>query len=530
MRDFIKKYWSFISTLKQASFFYGLILDDRSSVVFPKRFINDPWVGNQEEGKKIIGGNLTVDKYNSLSIEEVFELIEKPYLFPVRCVEYVTGLSWIRHLQLIGGAVSRKYARQAISKMMDCSSKSRSKYWLQLSWRSDIVAERLITLMFLFPFYASGSDDKFQKRVLSFITKQYSHLLNLYKGISDTYTKILVVKAIFFFICCSKTINSSQANKILSIFCNTVKEYIGEGGMCKSLNPTEQFNIFRSIIEVRFMARSSNIETDISLFGKKLSDMAACVRFLRLGDGHLSCYSGRKNFNSRLFVATPNNIDMALSLVDIKNKKVTPNFGLSKITTKNSIIFINTKFYSGKTRFYPNNEPGIGIFELEVSFGIEKLINKGDIAVRYGSDFLRFSKLDDLFFEKTIKDGDITLSGGLNHVRPNLKMAVRRDVVVHNDTGDLEASDFFFSTSPCLFLVRFFFTEGSVLEQKNGSQVIINKGKTSWVFSVAESEFKKKLLTVNAKNNLGSAIYVILNYAPCKKEGIVNWNITKTTD
>lgn len=503
MSDSLKKwkklYNEFRISFLKSSPLYRFSLDKRGYMLNPERFINDPWSGDAIVGRNILNGIFVIrDREKSI---DIIKALKSDDSLSISDIEYINSFVWIRDLQAIGGNNSRKYVRNVISEFIDLNH-SIKMFWMLPSWNIKIIADRIVNWMMSFHFFASGSDDKFQRDVLCSIQEQFSHINKTYQIEDDPFTKLNALKSLFFCLCSMKGNHRRSIKGILSRIHDVIDESIDNFGMIINKNPNDQFNMLRSLLEIRFMARSCDIEIDNDFFYRKLSEMASCVRFLRLGDGKLSGHSG--NFlSSGFFIPRSHIIDTALSLVDIQyfNENNNKIRGFERISTKKVSIILNTEIFNRRSHFNPIREPGLNIFDFEVSFMMDRLINRADISIVYNDRYrLKPSSSSNVFFTKKIIQDGVCFEGEMKNFNDAIQFAIRREIVINKNLPKINVSEFCLCSRKCDVYYRIVLNKDAVVEKINNSSVLINNYKNEYLFNIVSSSINQRDIIVHNKD------------------------------
>ena len=504
----------------QRSLFYRFSLDKRSGIFSTEKFITDPWSGNATIGKSILDGRLSIEGSNSKT--DILSVLSNSVESTVPEIQYVNSFTWIRDLQAMGGNNSRKYARRAISTFID-SYKSTKHFWIKSpSWHPAVIGERIVNWMLSYSFFASGSTDKFQREVLSSIAEQFSHLTKVYKAELNPYSRMLALKAIFFCLCSMKSNQARHIRKTLKDICETVCINFDEYVMFVTRNPVDHFNMFRSLLEVRFMAKSSDINLPEDVFYKDLSKMAACVRFLRLGDGCISSHSGDRRSESYI-VPNQHIVDTALSLVDIQhyNEKSNKVPGFERLSTKKTTIIINTNVRNIKSRFNSPKEPGVNIFDFEASFGLNRLINRSDVSVLLNGFRIKADSKSNCFFKKDVVKNELYFDGEIQQIDGMFNFALRRKIFININKAIIRGTDYAYVIGPCETSFRFALNKACDIESVNSKQTLITLNKKEFLLQINESSGETKTII----QDLNYPSIEIIVKSETAKEAMCDWSI-----
>ncbi|MDR0744616.1 MAG: hypothetical protein LBE97_01530 [Holosporales bacterium] len=474
LNNFMKSYYAFYVAFIQSSIFYKLSLDKRGGIFAPSKFITDPWPGDINNGKIILNGNILNDS-STMQLELIDFLIYKPICIEFHeCAKYANSFFWIRDLQAIGGNSCRRYARKLISFFIDSYRKEKRFWKRDCQWTSVVLGERLCNWVFSYSFVAAGASDEFQKKFLSSLCEQYSHLLKSYKAETNLCSKIIALKGLIFCQCVMRNINIGVLNKFIMKLNQLVEENFDKYGMIITRNPVDEFNLFRSLIEIRFIIKNLNMDIIENFFSDKLSRMASCIRFLRLGDGCLSSFQGDSNSSTSFIIPTRQIIDAAISVVNAKltnEQKLVSGF--DRLSTKKIAVIVNTSISEVKSKFNHYSEPGINIFDFESSFGISRVIYRSDISILSNGYRIKVHPNSQNFSKKDITESGIFFKGESVSQTSNFFLAIRRELFINANIAQLSGSDFVSIQGKFLTIVRLVLNEKCSISKVNEKTIMI---------------------------------------------------------
>jgi hypothetical protein len=397
---------------------------------------------------------------------------------------YTTSFQWIRDLQAVGGNGSRKYVRDMILRFINSYRKTR-KFWLgHESWNSDVVGERIVNYTMLYPFFASGANDNFQKMVLSSLAEQFSHLQKCYKAEIDPYTRIIALKALLY---CYSSMKTDQHRKIAQTIREireVVEGCIDNMGMFTGGSPVDHFHVFRSLLEIRFAVKDSVADILGGDFMDTISRMAYIVRFFRMCDGGISHHHGNTVLRRKTFIPDRHMVDTALSVVEIGNHTGAP-VGFDKLETKRSTVVINTKPRMSRSPFNHPSEPGINVFDFEASFGDNRILNRADVSILRGG--LR-TKIDDSarsFTKRTTKRDCLIFEGETQFPNRFFNFAMRREIELVLSGQRLSCIDFALSSVEMDAYFRFALGMGVNIREINRKNILLSVGQSEYMFTCA---------------------------------------------
>ena len=108
-------------------------------------------------------------------------------------IESLHTFSWLRDLRVVGDNSARKIARQLIQNWV-----KRNRDWLSLSWRPDILGQRLSIWIGLYDFFGASAEDAFQKLFMKSLMRQYRHLKKSFCFAETPLQKFFALKGLIF--------------------------------------------------------------------------------------------------------------------------------------------------------------------------------------------------------------------------------------------------------------------------------------------------------------------------------------------
>lgn len=461
----------------QRSIFYRFSLEKRGNILNPDKFLTDPWSGNPVIGKDILN-NIVGKSGISPDLMEI--------LADSTDDEYAYSFAWIRHLQAVGGNGSMRLTRDFILTFINTYRKTKS-FWLRLnSWTMPLIGERLVNWMFSYSFFASGSNDSFQKTVLSSIMEQFSHLWKCYEAEPSLYARLTALKAIMTCLCSMQNTQSTKIKKAIREICEIAENWIDSSGMVANRNPNDHFNVFKGLIEIRFVSKNAGIDLPKRIFVDGLAKMAACIRFLRLGDGKLSNLVGDGYPLNSSLMPTRQMIDTALSVVESKNGGPITIPGFTRLSTKKIILIINTKPCYSRSRFNNPSEPGLNIFDFEASFGLYRMINRADITVLFNG--LRIKIGENAKYFSTIKHerGELHFDGEVQQRSRYFDFNVQRKIAIDLNSERIRGMDTTQASQPFQAFPRFVFDQHTVIKEMHSRSILIIHGNSEYILSISQ--------------------------------------------
>jgi hypothetical protein len=515
LKKFIEAYYSHKIGIMQNSIFYRFSLEKRDNTLNPNKFLTDPWSGNSAIGKDIL---------NSISNKPGFSLDLMENLINNMGNEYAYNFEWIRHLQAVGGNGSMRLTRDLILIFINNYRKMKG-FWLhQSSWALPIVGERLINWMFSYSFFASGSNDSFQKIILSSIAEQFSHLWRCYKAELNPQARLIALKAIVACLCSMRNTQFVKIRRIIKEITGITESSLDSSGMIINRNPNDHFNMFKSLIEIRFIFKNSGIELPNRVFIDCLGRMAACIRFLRLGDGEISGHVGDGPLLNSGLAPTRQMIDTALSVVESKNSGPITISGFTRLSTKKIVLIVNTKPCCIRSRFSTPLEPGLNIFDFEASFGLNRMINRADITVLLNGFRIKIRENAKYFSKIKHERGELHFVGEVQQKSRYFNFDMQREITINLSTEGVRGRDFIRASDPFQAFPRFVFDHQTITKEIHSQSILINHKSSEYILSIFQQSQDCEVFI--ARNLEGNYPTIEIRYSVMdRREASIAWAI-----
>jgi hypothetical protein len=245
--------------------------------------------------------------------------------------------------------------------------------------------------------------------------------------------------------------------------------------------------MFKSLIEIRFIAKSFGLELPKQVFNDNLAKMAACVRLLRLGDGEISGHSGNDKHINLIQNPSRQMIDAALSVVELKNINISTIPGFTRLSTKKVILIINTKPSCAMSYFNSPTKQGINIFNFESSFGLNRLINHADISILSNKLRVKVGNKAEYISETDHEKDCLRFAGEVQQRNPHFTFNLRREIVVDLNREKITGTDTIRASAPFQASVRFVFAKQATIKEINSKSFSVNIETSEYIVTVVKS-------------------------------------------
>jgi uncharacterized heparinase superfamily protein len=338
--------------LLYASPLYQLMLKGRT----PDRLHLTPpsfRLGDPEAGRRAINGTFTLSHHR-------VELGEEPWSTSLNDPDQLADLhsfSWLADLYAVGSDDARARAGQLL-----CGWVEHNKKWQELSWRPDILGERLSAWLYCFEFI-SAEQEKTRSILLDMAMTHTRHLGRSCSQAPNGARFFKAIQGLVFAAICLP-----GAERMLEISFNLLnreinRQVLPDGGHIER-NPSLALELLSRFNQIKELLIAANIEVPIQLQGA-IDRIPPMVRALRLGDGGLAQFNGGFE-EDRTF------IDTVLADTGVRGKALTsaPHSGFQRLAAGRTLIVADTGKPVGTSRL--NGHAGTLSFEMSV--GKDRLV------------------------------------------------------------------------------------------------------------------------------------------------------------
>lgn len=307
----------------------------------------DLWRGKSQRGADILNGTISLEDR----------------------AEYYARFDWLRDVQNYGGTQARRFARDQIDSWM-----ARHGRWSATGWRPDIMAHRLINLIFCFNWFGQSAADDFQQRLLKNIAIQHKCLSIDWTRLTSkddqlvALTALLVCQYALSALSDDKPLSSKyDNNRLIDLCIRHAEQLIHDDGGHISRQPETHFRMMQRLIECRTVLSQTAQPIPASL-EQIIQKMGRIVKFWRKPDAGFAHF----NFAGRI---TASEIDFMLSLSSPKGGIAThlPDTGFARLSSARTLLLIDTG-----TDTSSETENPAGRFSFELCVGaIPVIVNPG---------------------------------------------------------------------------------------------------------------------------------------------------------
>ncbi len=196
------------------------------------------------------------------------------------------GFGWLRHLRAADTALTRANARALVEDWISNPANRRRP----LARRADVLARRAISLLSQAPLVLSETDNKFYRRYLRALARDFRYLRYTMLDIPDGVPRLQVLIAL----CYASLCLANQARHIRSasrkLSDELQRQILPDGGHI-SRNPGALIDLLIDLLPLRQTFAARNIAPPPALLNA-IDRMMPMLRFFRHGDGNFALFNG----------------------------------------------------------------------------------------------------------------------------------------------------------------------------------------------------------------------------------------------
>ena len=310
-------------------------------------------LGDPETGRRAIDGTFTL-------FHQRVKLGKEPWSTPLNDPEQLAdlhGFSWLTDLYAVGTVEAREEAGQLL-----CGWVEHNQKWQDLSWRPDILGERLSSWLYCFEFI-SAKDDKIKSILLNMAMIQTRHLSRSCAQAPNDARFFKAIQGLLFAAVCLP-----GAETMLDVSFNLLnkeidRQVLPDGGHIER-NPSLALELLSRFNQIKALLLAAHIEVPIQLQGA-IDRIPPMVRAMRLGDGGLAQFNGgyeeKRNF-----------VDTVLADTGVRGKALTsaPHSGFQRLAGGRTLIIVDT----GSPVVSAMQNSHAGTLSFEMSVGKDRLV------------------------------------------------------------------------------------------------------------------------------------------------------------
>lgn len=404
------------------------------------------------------------------------------------------GFTWLADLFAVGDEAARSRAGALLRGWVVHNRK-----WHPISWRPDILGERLTAWLAYYDFLTLEQDNV-KTMLLQTAMAQARHLgRSCAQGPPDARMFKAIEGLIFAAVCLPGADNLlDQSFELLE---KEIRIQVFADGGHMERNPSHLLDVLSRFNEIRALLLAAHVEVPLSLQGV-IDRMTPMLRALRHGDGGLALFNGG-------FEEERGRIDRVLANTGVRGKSLTsaPHSGFQRLSAGRTVIIADT----GKPAMSGARHAHAGTLSFEMSVGKDRLVvncgtassegEKWDAALRATAahSTLSVDDMDSSQFDRHGRltqgprsvectrreaDGAVWLDTSHDGFRKNVGILHRRKFFLDALGNDFRGEDRVVGSSGKNFTVRFHLHPGVHASQVQGRDAVLLKlaGGAGWQF------------------------------------------------
>jgi uncharacterized heparinase superfamily protein len=249
----------------------------------------DNWPGEPAIGLRLLAGELQarghVDAVAPEAAEPPWQRAGSPPLW----LEALNGFGWLRDLRDSGDIAAASLAVRLVDDWTNQEWR-----WSPLTWRRDVLAERMVSWIRHYDWMAAAADPGFAARFVFSLARQRTHLKRALRTGLVGHDAVAALKALVFAdLAFLRDGRSFERNleQTLGRLGRFVKRYVLHDGIVAERAPHLQLVVLRHLIDVRAALISAERRPPAELVAA-IDRLAPMQRFFRHGDGGLALFNG----------------------------------------------------------------------------------------------------------------------------------------------------------------------------------------------------------------------------------------------
>lgn len=373
---------------------------------------------------------------------------------------------WLGDLAAAGTEEARRAAEALIERWDE-----KFGTYTPVSWRSDVLAARIVNCLTHFPALFDPAEPTFHIRLLDCLARQIRHLRRVALTETSPPDRIAVLKGLIYGECCVVA-EPDRVSRACDMLVSEMESQILPDGSHVSRSPGRQFAVLETLVDIRAVLAAAGQEVPLAL-RHAIDRMAPMTRFFRLGDGGLACFHG----GGRPAVAR---IDRMLARSDAHGRapKRAHYAGFERIDAGELVILLDG---AGPPEAPHDRDGHAGVMSFEMSVGPHPLFvncGAGDDTARDWRQALRTTAAHstvvvgdinccelvdggigrrpaEIDCDRGERDGSIWISSSHSGYEPKFGLTHRRRFYVNEADADLRGEDILVGSRDHPFAIRF---------------------------------------------------------------------------
>lgn len=343
-------YW--LARLWFRGLFYGRTLRGRR----PQKLASVPrenWPGSAASGMELVNGHF---RLRNQSVSAHDWATKNEAIDPALQAEY-HRFNWLRDLHSLGTEEARAAAGKYLKDWI-----ANNQNWHSVSWRPDVLADRVCNWLTYIRFFAAESDSDFAQSFLDSTARQVRHLRRAGRFVPNQIERIAVTKALIYASVCLPNNIRYLPRHLKAISKISARQILPDGGHINR-NPISQMQALHHMIDIRSFLDNESISVPETL--KLAIDRATpMVNFFRHGDGGFALFNGSTESDPQL-------IDFVLAKAETRDKPPTSavNTGFERVIANQTVLIAD-----GGAPSLIGHDAHAGALSFEMSVAKQRLI------------------------------------------------------------------------------------------------------------------------------------------------------------
>jgi len=243
------------------------------------------------------------------------------------------GFSWLRHFAAAGGEAARRGGRELIRTWIEGNEN-----WHELTWRGDVMGQRLTAWAAHATFLLEGAEPTFRKKFLAAFARQSKHLGRAIKTSPEGRARIATILGMVTSAIALSGGGTGLERALEHLRRELAQQILPDGGHV-SRSPSQHFAVLADLISIREALNSGGHVPPGELTGA-INRLTVSARFFRHGDGALALFNSSNE--------TPTNaqgldIDTILAVATTRDKipASLPQTGYERLTAGGTLLLVD---------------------------------------------------------------------------------------------------------------------------------------------------------------------------------------------
>lgn len=244
----------------------------------------DPWPGNPVAGESLMAGTFVQAGHPVTMGEDPWGAVAGQPDVEAK----LHGFAWLSDLRALGSPPAKAKARALIADWLE-----RHGRWHPVSWRADVLGERLANWFAAYEFLFGGCEEEEDPGLLPFLRSAAAQARHLARTIGQAPRDGRAFNAIKGMIAAALCLPGSEeglATGVRLLGEETERQILADGGHFQR-NPALHLAVLRHLLDLRALMQATQVEVPAFLQGG-IDRMVPMLRAFRLGDGGLVLFNG----------------------------------------------------------------------------------------------------------------------------------------------------------------------------------------------------------------------------------------------